>query len=167
MDVAAGIKKLQRFARRLGGDVVVITWDQLREMDTKPQSDEEFSGSPFSISHGISWNKRIVYVAPDSGEDPREIIGGIIHELGHVLASKDPPNKAMEFEFFFWEYRVAERLGLQEAWEYSTHNYGVDGDGSEWGPLKPEERKKVLVEAKKDAMKAGVIRRGLPVSIRT
>ena len=40
----------------------------------------------------------------------------LIHELAHILASRLPPEKSKEQDFFGWEIQVARRLGLMRYW---------------------------------------------------
>lgn len=66
--------------------------------------------APFSSWLGVDYPNKTVYLTKDAH------LGEVIHEMGHVFASLRTPNFSEEYDFFGWEFTVAQKVGLVEEW---------------------------------------------------
>lgn len=155
------VKKLQVLARSWGGDIRTISdedFDALTE-------EGGFYEAPFAgYKLGVDWPKRHVL----SVRAPRW--PDVIHELGHLFATKDDPIKADEYGFFGWEYRLAVFIGGNlRTWARNNHHYVVfySGFGDHpFGGLAPEERKIVIQERVQAAQALGIVTaEGIPLAL--
>lgn len=81
--------------------------------------------SPFTSHLGISWRDRVLYVRSSRLRDPLTV-GGMIHELGHILATKVAPGPSEELDFVGWEWQAAKLCEVLPQWYRSMHPYGTD-----------------------------------------
>lgn len=79
------------------------------------------SVSPFDESCGIRWGKKELHCCFGTS------IGSLIHEAGHIFASRLPPNhpKCEETRFFAWEWALAKKLDIEQEWFDSMPEYGL------------------------------------------
>lgn len=57
------------------------------------------------------------------------MLAEIIHEMGHVFASKVAPDECNEYDFFGWEIAMVKHIGLPlKDWIYEQSNYAVSED---------------------------------------
>lgn len=96
--------------------------------------------------------------------DKEYLLGELIHELGHVLACSSPPEKSGELNFFGWEWVVACKFGVEDLWRESCKDYALNY--SDFGDLSRPEQDRVLLTARRAAVKRGLIKAGEPVSVR-
>jgi len=155
------IRRLARLCTGWGGKLIELTEEEFDQRD-------DIAGAPFSAGDlGIIWEEKVIlystFIYPISPSD-------IIHEMGHVFASKEPPDSSEEYDFFGWEREVARRVGISlKAWVYSNRHYGIADNEIEYtelGLLPPRVLRKVLRERVDFAVKAGLIQNGRPVAIR-
>lgn len=136
---------------------------------------DDFSPAPFNAGLGCLWKRRVIVCDPwfvRTVSDAAEVI----HEMGHVFASRTPPNDKLtdETDFLGWEYALARKLKCVGAWLAGMKNYGVAGlpttigmgKGSfELGDLTRPERRDLLCERLALAEKLGLTKDGVPMSL--
>lgn len=93
-------------------------------------------------------------------------LGALVHEMGHVFAARKVPARAREWRFFGWEYLVARRGGCSVEWFKSSGDYVIGGGGRAFGGLSPSAQRKILASRIRFARRNGLIKGGVPVSIR-
>jgi hypothetical protein len=99
MDDKQIIFKLKEIAQGWGGNIIKLTKNRFDDY-------WNITSAPFSCYLGINYEARkIYYVGTPHPCD-------IIHEMGHIFASKKPPEEAYEWDFFGWEYLLARKVGL-------------------------------------------------------
>jgi hypothetical protein len=155
--VNCAVKRCKVIARHLGGDIKVI--DHLK-FDSKL-----LTPCPFSNNLGVNWEKKIVYVSMvAAGSD----IHGIIHEMGHVFASRKPPANSKEYDFFGWEYVVAISIGALFEWDKGSYNYYIDDSCLyTWGKLSVDKKDALIRERLEYAAKNKIVSKSFkPLSIR-
>lgn len=150
------LSKLKRLARKWGGDVVELS----RSDYDKLQSG--FYEAPFtSYRLGVHHRSKTVYWSE------KVEVGEVIHEMGHVFASKRPPDLTEEWDFFGWEYILAKKVGALKEWTGSTSDYQVSEDGETFGGLTEAGRVVLLTERVSRAKALGLLSPRLsPLSIR-
>lgn len=159
------LTRLNVFATKHGVELKKVTKEDIlsleRESAQKRTSAREYNAAPFDNYLGINWDKKIVYYVDDV-QWP-----AIIHELGHLLATKKRPWECVEFDFFGWELAVVSEIGGSiDRWLESNHEYGV-GDYEELGSLGTMRLFATLNERLVNAQKLGIIDEdGYPVSVR-
>ena len=109
-----------------------------------------WSEAPFLAGHAVRWD--IGTVIADSS---RVHVPALIHEAGHVFASKVPPDSADEFAWLGWEYVLARKLGATEAWIAGNKDYGL-GD-LEFGDLTEASRLDLLAERIQEGIRQKII----------
>jgi len=118
--------------------------------------------APFISAHAIDWTARIIYVVKGRADVP-----AILHEMGHVFASRRSPWHSKEFSFFGWEYLLAKELGITRAWAKSNQGYSVGDDGTLYADLTPQQRKRVVQTQILKGIKLGIISKGhVPLTVR-
>lgn len=144
------IERLSRLCTKFGGSLVQVDVIQVEIQ------------SPFDFAVGADFDQKIVYYK--AGADP----GSIIHEMGHVFASKEKPDNSEEFDFFGWEYAVAKQVHVLDIWIKNNRDYGLGTwpANQEFGRLSNREREEVLWERTAFAEQIGLIVQGRPIAIR-
>lgn len=89
--------------------------------------------APFLHTVGLDWDALVLYVDDSATADPGTI-GAMIHEMGHLIATRTRPDFARELDFTAWEWFVAGRLRVLRAWMSHMSNYCID-TGNEFGEL--------------------------------
>ena len=170
-------KKLQGYARRWGGDIVKVT-------------QTGFKRSKCGIAPFTDWDlgckhstKTVFFSSHCEPDDIEAYATGIIHEMGHVFASKVAPNRqkpSAEFDFFGWEVLLAEKIGLTRQQFYKGQaEYAVNDQGDRIDdfladtanlPGDRDERLSrltgIMNERIQYARSQGMIKNGRPVSTR-
>lgn len=176
------IKALASICARLGGRLSIVSLTKIAEMthrdwpdydryDTYEEAEagfdlerhEGFSSPPNSEHHGLEWEKKIIYAVRG-----HEIVGQIIHEMGHVFASPYPPDnsKCKEWRWFGWEMAVASEIGAWHAWSRHNDSYTVH-NGTDWGELGTRHQQAIAAERVHFAKKIGILSEsGEPRSLR-
>jgi hypothetical protein len=85
--------------------------------------------SPFNIDIAIVWNTKELLMHEECIHDPA-CLGGCIHELGHILASRRCPNESDEISFLGWEWQVAKLLKVSRQWHANMQDYVITSEGS-------------------------------------
>lgn len=81
---------------------------------------DDIQECPFDNFCGINWDTKTFYY--DSSHVPN--IGVCIHEISHIFACLQPPDKVpSEIDFFAFEYTLANQLGVLDQWEDSSRDY--------------------------------------------
>lgn len=127
--------------------------------------------SPFCSYLGMDWDKFEILICPLDlpGKNPVNS-GHLIHEMGHMFACIERPNKSIEFNFFGWEYALAKFIGCYKEWADSNRDYGIltNGRNKDFGELDAEEKMEVLEEEVEKCKERGLITpSGFPIAIRT
>jgi hypothetical protein len=147
--------------RSWGGNVIHLNEDEFEDV----HNDVYFFLAPFCDDNlGINWKNKIIYF------EGKENIPNMIHEAGHLFASKDNPNESDEWSFFGWEYKLAQELKIIDEWDAANFGYQVDLEESTgsvpWSSLTQAERAKVIGNRLVEAKKIGLIVNGKAVNIR-
>ncbi len=103
----------------------------------KPELD---SNCPFSCDFDIDFEqKQLLFTGDFYKGDPKAsmmVLGGLIHEAGHIVASLKKPKDSEEFTFLGWEFALAIELDLLPELLDQHKSYMVDlEDMSEIGDL--------------------------------
>ena len=149
-------------ARRRGACVRVVdkaTWDQVG-------GHNDWFNTPFSrMSLAIDERDRIVYLL-DTDTDDNEAAGAVIHELGHLHATRrESVRHANEYGWMAWEIAVAREARVRRVWDLAMKDYGLGDapaglehlDGDEWGTLTEGARRVVIADRMKAACKRGIV----------
>jgi hypothetical protein len=110
------IDKLKAYCQKWRGDLVVLTpeaFDKLPMFDWEESRLRGWHEAPGAAGMGIHWPSRRVFVRSTNVNQPVDII----HEMGHVFASKHNPERsdADEQTFLGWEIQVARSIGVTDA----------------------------------------------------
>jgi len=151
--VVKEIEQLRKLCRSLGGDLIELTVGAFDSLSKVPG---DFDPAPFNRHNlGMIWHERRIYHT-DKAFWPE-----IIHEMGHVFASHEPPNKCKdEFDFFGWEYCVAEYIGgAMPEWyesnkEYSCYHFNRY---TEFGKLNPHNQMALIERAIEASRTIGIL----------
>lgn len=93
--------------------------------------------APFSSRLGLDYDTKTVFVHADGHVDA-DIVGGVVHEMGHVFAACKPPDTLDdEFTFFGWEAALAQHVGCLADWYKFSADYtvAIHGGVAEFGDL--------------------------------
>ena len=178
MKTLAPWKRIQAFARTLGADVVSVNpwWVEepnslrarIRRWSKSVHLDPDVVHSPSDENLALHYADKCVFINADFTNHP-ETVGGLIHELGHVLAMREVTNRqsGQETDFLGWEWLVAKETDCLPQWRESMRNYAINDDGIEFGILTAEEQEDCLQTALIDGRRYGnVSPEGKPVSVR-
>lgn len=163
-------QRLAALTQQFGGQILVVDepWEGEMWKTFPPGLNRRgWSTAPFCSNIGIYWAKKII-VHKKVGFTT----AGLIHEMGHVFASKLHPNHRMaeEAEFLGWEVVLATQMGIRRQWMREMEAYNVnlksedddddemnDGQYTQYalGELTRAERKKVFTKAIALAQKLG------------
>jgi hypothetical protein len=155
-------KKLVALAKRLGGRIVPTDgpWEGDRwETFSSDLGRRGWSTAPFCANIGVYWAKKVI-----AHKKVGFSTAGLVHEMGHVFASKTPPNNKHtdEVDFLGWEVTLAARLGIRAAWVREMSSYGIHYDNedgpdqfAQLGDLTRKERANVLARAVTKAQQLG------------
>lgn len=151
----AKLMRLQRMARRWGGDVVVLDGPGYHNLfETHPR---HLLRAPFIQGHCIDWQTRTVYVRQSNLK-----LTAIIHEMGHLFATRTHPSHrgCDELTWLGWEYTIARNLRIVTAWRENNENYGMGylADSYDMGDLTEAEFRKGINKALRIATKRRIIR---------
>ncbi len=119
-------------------------------MDFRRDRRDGWHESPFtSFDLAIDSLKREVFVR-DTSIDDIEVVGALIHELGHLHALGGNVENSDEWAWLGWEFAVAREIRCVRAWDAGMYDYvmgDVTGagrtlmiDGQSWGALEADER---------------------------
>lgn len=161
------LERLRQLCVHWGGSLDAIEAEAFRALVEDSYSTRKkrtFFGAPFADGLGVNWEaKRVLYV-PD---EPQVTIAGIIHEMGHVFACAEPPEKSQEVQFFGWEYTVAKLVRHPVAqWAKENKDYVLTVDGQEVGGLTAWGLRVQLRDRVQVATDLGLIVAKRPVAIR-
>jgi hypothetical protein len=95
----------------------------LPRQDYYPKVDgPEYSWAPFGGKKAIQYDTKKIFVCSPLKD---HYVHDIIHEMGHVFASKVEPGPSDEFTFLGWEMAVAQHIGLSWSQWQTGNNYQV------------------------------------------
>jgi hypothetical protein len=153
-------ERIRIFARQHRADVIPV---HLTDLATRTLG-TGVSYAPFNHNLALHWRKRLVYVAAERLNRPYTV-GGIIHELGHILASRDSPSLSREIVFAGWEHQVSIITDCRHAWLKNMETYETT-HGSFTSLSQGEKRAwyRDMIICGKDY--GNLDRHGLPVAVR-
>jgi hypothetical protein len=157
--------KLSALAKAWGGRVRIISTDEYDKISDSDSS--AFCEAPFSSYRlGVRWTaKEIICTRP-------YIWTEIVHEMGHVFACNDPPQRSHEYDFFGWEYALVRRIGGSVSdWVANNKDYGIFQEIAgvyigEFSDASPKIREYLLDERVRHARMQGIIVGDQPIAIR-
>ena len=166
-------QRVRAFAEKHGVTFKPVYKESLFDL---PECVGSLSLAPFSDALGINWDKKVLYVLGRCLQRA-QTVGNMIHELGHIIACKEPPRKSNEWNFFAWEICTARLLRVKEQWDDSSETYWVEVPKTDpvmpklpmgdYGQFSLKERRVIFKEALKAGKKYGnVTADGKPISIR-
>jgi hypothetical protein len=182
---SALIGRLGVLCKRLGGQLALVSGQEIRAMIHRDYPDYDNYGTPeeaeaaigFDLAdgerfttpdntdnHGQEWGRKIIYAV-----EGHESVGHIIHEMGHVFADRYPPNnsKCREWRWFGWEIEVARQIGAWKTWSDHQADRFVSNGTVQWSTLTAKRRHAVIAERIRYAKKIGILgEAGEPRSIR-
>lgn len=167
--VSVRVKKLQALALSWGGQVIGLSKLEFEEAELK----ESYSEAPFSANNlGVIWEeKKIVFSGDVHWYE-------LVHEMGHVFASRVCPYEADEVSFFGWEYALAKQLRGVSEWKEQNKDYAIaptlpsekTGPGESWeefGMYTNGRQMEIIRERVKYAKSVGLLDDALqPMAIR-
>jgi len=163
------LARLRKKAQEWGGDLVEVSEDDFNELFGYMKSAVVHPPKPGYVKapfrsrppFGVNYKERRVYYTPNVAP------ADLIHEMGHVFATRRSPDKpCAEFNFFGWEHALARKFGLFREWEKSNGLYKVTNELF-YRELWPKDRKALLAKTLKAAQKRGLVSpNGVPLSIR-
>lgn len=155
--------RLVSAARELKTDVRVVKklpWSIQRQRNW-------FYASPFDSYTGIQVDDTgQVAVVLVEGPGVLDCVGPIIHELGHICVTGGV-TIGKEFDFFGWEFVLAQKCGFVEEWLASNYGYQVDEYGMEFDKLTDDEQSEFLEERIYFAVKNGFVVNDEPIRVAT
>ena len=150
------IRNLLDFAEEAGVKVHKVSHKQFNE-------NQNIQHAPFASHIGIIWNTKELFYVSDA-QWP-----AMVHELGHLIATKDFPvhGKCNEFDFFGWEIALVREIGAPiDAWLKDNEEYGVEGSQT-IKDLSVLQFHKVCVERLERALELGILNEACyPLAVR-
>ena len=114
--MATSKQKLVKFLKEAGVSYIRVRGDWERLGD-----DQDFYEAPFTGGIGVNWKTRSIYDSRANRPWPE-----ILHEAGHLLASKVNPKESSAYDFLGWEICVAQKLGLPMGeWWRNNNPYSI------------------------------------------
>ncbi len=157
------LEKLQILCHKFGGEI------KFTDRFDRYYDKTSFYDSPSAYGVGVLLNKKQVIC-----DKKRDVsIATIIHEMGHMFATSSSPNNSKEFEFFGWEYLVAQEIGMSvEQWLEENSDYIVtEGDSISVGNFlnsdvgHDQSIQDIIGEQIAEGIRLGIIKNGKPISI--
>ena len=135
------IPVLRRFCESWGGQIIELTRDQFTGLfrpGWDPRCGAFYRGlsdpnvayeeAPATSWHGLHYADKLVYVVPDEASP-----NGLIHEMGHVFATRYLPDYVDELDTLGWEVCLARASGLYRQWSDANADYCLGGnEGYDW-----------------------------------
>lgn len=148
-DLLQALNRLQELARSWGGSIALV-------------EELPVPCAPFTSCMGVDYDKKEIYVEIDRlnrSHRAWEMLGGVIHEMGHVFACDQRPESSEEYDFLGWEWLVARQTGLLEQWEHSMSNYSIGNDefSADFDCLSPDQASDLIEERVARARELGLI----------
>jgi len=153
------VRRLARLCLKWGGELRRVSSDEYDRWMARRFS---YSEAPFSSNMiGVAWKKKWVITSGTI------LWTDVIHEMGHVFASKKSPETSDEWAFFGWEYALVKHVrGPFDVWKENNKDYAVN-DGGLFGHLRADQIATLLKERTGAARELGLLdKRGRPVAIR-
>lgn len=139
-------------ARRRGARVNIVDegeWQRASRNRQRHRGDG-WHESPFShVDLAIDSIERAVYVHEKALSD-MEVVGQLIHELGHLHALGGNVENSDEWAWLGWEFAVAREIRCLRVWEEGMYDYVMGDvvgagrslliDGNSWGNLDTVEK---------------------------
>lgn len=118
-----------------------------------------FWGAPFTSNLGILWREKIiVYTGAHAWS-------AILHEMGHVFASRKDPTHSEEYDFLGWEYAIARSVGPLSEWWAGNEDYGTS-DGETFGSLSPAKKRALIRDRVAHSRAIGLLDGWTPRTVR-
>jgi hypothetical protein len=150
------VRALRKLAKSWGGDIVRVSPEKFKA----EARGKDFFEAPFTNAKlGVLWKtKKVLFV----GDVPW---GFLTHELGHLFASAENPERSKEFDFFGWEIVLARMVGDLAEWEKTNKDYIVTNCGRSLREVTKLQKDQVYKERIRRAEDLGILKNGIPVSI--
>lgn len=160
--MAGEIDRLRALCQQWGGDLIEVSDDEFLTLSCR----DDFYDAPFgSAEFGTLWRqKRIYYTSKTAWPD-------LVHEMGHVFASRRNPNACNEYDFLGWEYAVARFIGaLTSDWRAGMADYQLmddeTGRGDDIGSLSRRDFRRLMLDRLTVARRKGLLDGMTPKVIR-
>ena len=115
------LRRLRRLVKPWGGEIRLLSEEAYYKLDTASPRRSGFSPAPFGCYCGVHYRDRAVILGAPLRE---HLVAEVIHEMGHVFASRKSPDASEEFDFLGWEMATARHVGLPwAAWRRGSKNY--------------------------------------------
>lgn len=133
------LARLRRLVSTWNGSILTMSMDAFEALAWR----RGYSWATFSNAGlGVHFRRRLVLVALPLGMHK---LPEVIHETGHVFASRVGPDDSNEYDFLGWEMAVARAIGLSlMQWRDGNRDYilwtrsGLAGEGLETPPWPSE-----------------------------
>jgi len=167
------IRRLEKLTEGWGGKFLRDEWERVYRNEWKPPIDG-MDEAPFTnYNLAAHFRRKIIAFDPKKIQWPH-----LIHEMGHVFASKSGPHSAAcnEYDFYGWEHAVAKHVrGRMSEWYHHNSDYVVGGESvgignMEVGALNRGQRTRIFRDRVEVAIRRGLIKREgkrlIPLAIR-
>ena len=159
------LARVVALAQRRGACVRIV--DDAAWAEAERRADGSWMHAPFgSFAFAIDEHQRVVYLHV-SGVDHADAAGFVIHELGHLHATRrDRVSHTDEFSWMAWEIVVAREARVRRAWDRAMRDYSIGDDAlllaevftsDEWGDLTSRQRRAVIADRMRAARARGSI----------
>jgi len=151
------LRTLNEVIRSWGGSLLIV--------DELPKKDKDFGSAPFAWNDlGVNYPKKTIYLA-FKAIALENVVGGIIHEAGHIFATKTPPDELVDESFFMgWEFVLARKVDLLDEWFRSMRDYMISG--RDFGYENIDEQTDIIEEYVGRSRERGLIRGEEPIAVR-
>jgi hypothetical protein len=120
MSADSDYDKVVEFLKTLGVEVVEVKGHYNDWLSLTQRSNVHVA--PFTGDLAVDWAKRKILFYGNKHPWPH-----LVHEAGHLLASKVTPDNSNEISFLGWEVSVVKHLNLSmEYWVKNNSDYGID-----------------------------------------
>jgi hypothetical protein len=138
------------------------------------ETGKRISLSPSNRGFGINYRKQIFFYTAGAKDNGRySCVTTILHELTHLLASREGPDsvRCRELDLWGWESKLAKQLGIHPYWTDTFDDYAVGGartgeEVSLFCELSPFLKAQVVQGWIQRGVRYGNIIEGRPVSVR-
>lgn len=111
--------KVVQYLQTLGVEVVQFEGDFIKWLRS---CEKTLRQAPFTNDLAVNWEKRQIVYSGDKHPWPH-----LVHEAGHLLATRFTPENSNELHFLGWEMAFVQHLKLSmEYWHKNNSDYGID-----------------------------------------
>lgn len=148
------IEILRAKCQKWGGDLVLMSSEEFeRALDIQE--------APFTTGLGVQYGRKTVIYT-----NPEVLWTDVVHEMAHVFASRVPPMRSDESQFFGWEWLVGKRFVRDiPGWIKGYADYCVDS-GHDFATLSFKEQMEEVHKSVEIGKQYGNISKGWPICVR-